>query len=302
MTSPLFNKMVLVTGAAAGLGRALAIEAAHRGARLVLVDLNDATDTAVHIREFGGQAETFQVDVSVHADMEALARKVEETHGAINVLVNNAAAAGGGAGTLETADPVAVKRMFEVNVYGVFNGIHVFARLLRRAVEEGGPAYIFNVGSEHSLGVPPHVQPISAYTASKYAILGLTDTARRDFAPSGIKVSLLAPGWILTERIQEMIESSPERAKLIEPYAQLPQEVARLAWDGLLNDREIVPTNPATREFAIEHARALMLAAQQLPKQALQLGQEDPHGGGGEFSRCPMSQIHSAAADLRNEQ
>jgi NAD(P)-dependent dehydrogenase (short-subunit alcohol dehydrogenase family) len=69
-----------------------------------------------------------------------------------------------------------------VNVTGVFNGIRAFATDLKAQAAAGRPAHILNVGSEHSLGVPPHVMPISTYTVSKYATLAFTDTARRDFA------------------------------------------------------------------------------------------------------------------------
>ncbi len=279
----LSDHLAVVTGAATGLGRALAIEAAARGAVVVIADISDCSETADAIRSAGGTAHGHIVDVSDYEAMATFADRVRKRHGVASILINNAAA-GGGAGPLNVADPSEVKRMFAVNILGVFNGIHAFSPMLLQTAANGGPAFIMNVGSEHSLGVPPHVPPVSAYTASKYAILGLTETAQRDFGGKGIHVSLLAPGWILTDKIRAWMASSSEWRKLIGPYAQEPREVACKAFDGLLARRNIIPTNPSSREFAIEHARDVMEAAQQLPKTSPPLS----HGHG--FSGvCPFS-------------
>lgn len=140
----------------------------------------------------------------------------------------------------------------------MFNGIRAFAADLKAQAEGGNPAHILNVGSEHSLGVPPHVMPISAYTVSKYATLAFTDTARRDFAGTGVNVSLLAPGWILTERVAELTEQSPQAATAIPPLAQDSNAVAQQGLDGLLRNQYIIATNPASRAFAIEYAQAII--------------------------------------------
>src|SRR5262249_44836357 len=152
------------------------------------------------LRSDGVVAEWVDVDVSDFPSMSALAADVLARFGEINVLVNNAVARGG-AGRLDEIDPETVRRVLEVNVGGVFNGIRAFAEGLKASAAAGRPSYILNVGSEHSLGVPPHVPPIGPYTVTKYAALGLTDVARRDFAGTGIGVSLLAPGWVLTDAI-----------------------------------------------------------------------------------------------------
>lgn len=284
----LSNLRVLITGAAAGLGRSLARTAAARGANLILVDIDDASSTHEDVVALGAACEVHKVDVSDYEQMSALALTIEKKHGMLNVLVNNAAASGG-AGTLESANPAAVKRMFEVNVLGVFNGIHAFGRALRRAAAAGEKAYLMNVGSEHSLGVPPYVPAVSAYTASKYAILGLTETAARDFEGSGVQACLLAPGWILTERMQAMIDSSAEWEIAIKPYAQSTEFVSECAWNGMLVGRSIIPTNPATREFALEHGRWLMEVAQQLPRTSTST--IHPQHGSGDSSKCPISHI-----------
>jgi NAD(P)-dependent dehydrogenase (short-subunit alcohol dehydrogenase family) len=245
----------VVTGGAAGLGRALALAAARRGARVLLADLVDASETVKLIEERGGTASWLETDVSDYASVERLAAHAADRFGPVRVLVNNAGT--GVSAGLDTADPAAVARVFDVNIRGVFNGIRAFAETLKAAAAAHGPAFILNVGSEHSLGVPPYVAPISAYTVSKYATLGLTDVARRDFAGTGVSVSLLAPGWVLTERVSEGMAKSADFDAAVRPYGQSPGEVAEAAFDGLLASQYLIVTNPKSVPFALEHADAV---------------------------------------------
>jgi NAD(P)-dependent dehydrogenase (short-subunit alcohol dehydrogenase family) len=247
--------VAVVTGGAAGLGRALALEAARRGARVLLADLVDASGTVKLIEEQGGAASWLETDVSDYASVQRLAEHAAERFGGVRILVNNAGT--GAPAGLDTADPEAAARVFDVNIRGVFNGIRAFAETLKASAAASGSAYIMNVGSEHSLGVPPYVPPISVYTVSKYATLGLTDVARRDFAGTGVSVSLLAPGWVLTERVSEGMANSADFDALVRPYGQLPGEVAAAAFDGLLASQYLIVTNPKSIPFALEHAEAV---------------------------------------------
>lgn len=284
----LANSVVVITGAATGIGRALALEAAKRGAVIVAADISDAGDTVETIRQTGGQAIAVQVDVASFDSMAELARHAIDAYGRVNVIVNNAAV-GEGSAPLDVADPLAVKRIFDIGILGVFNGIRAFADAIKSEAAQGHFAAILNVGSEHSLGVPPHVMPISPYTASKYAVLGLTDVARRDFLPHGVGVSLLAPGWVRTEKIQAAIAASPDLAAMIEPYAQETALVARLAWEGLLAGQETIVTNPVSRAFALERARK-MVADFERPL-ATEVQDLAHHRVGGDPAKCPFPHL-----------
>jgi NAD(P)-dependent dehydrogenase (short-subunit alcohol dehydrogenase family) len=277
------NAVVVVTGGATGIGRALAIQAAARGAIVVIGDVQDAQSTVAAIAAAGGRAEWRHCDMTVYPDAAGLAAYAADRFGGINILCNNAGR--GVPGALQATDPGAARQVIELNVLGLFHGIHAFTPHLQAAASAGRPAFILNTGSEHSLGVPPHVSPMSVYTASKFAALGLTETAARDLAPLGIKVSLLAPGWVRTERVSTMISASAEAAARIEPYAQEPADVAAKAFDGLAAGHLIIATNPASREFAMAHARQLMAEIQRLP--LLTAPSENLHApsGGG---RCPF--------------
>lgn len=278
------NTVVVVTGGATGIGRALAIEAAARGAMVVIGDIQDAQSTVEAIVSAGGRAQWRSCDMTVYSDVAGLAAYAVEQFGGVNVLCNNAG--WGVPGALHATDPAVARQVLDLNVLGLFHGIHAFTPHLQSAASAGRPAFIMNTGSEHSLGVPPHVAQMSVYTASKFAALGLTETASRDLAPLGIKVSLLAPGWVRTERVSALMGASAEAAARIEPYAQDPADVAAKAFDGLAAGHLIIATNPASREFAMAHARQLMAEIQRLP--LLAQHSENEHAPAASAGRCPF--------------
>ncbi|MGP3637463.1 SDR family NAD(P)-dependent oxidoreductase [Streptomyces sp. 24-1644] len=285
MTS-LTDAVVVVTGGATGIGRALAHEAGARGARVMIADVEDAGEAVTSLQASGATAHWLRTDTSDYTQVKKLAEATVERFGTVNVVCNNAGISVIGA--LQDVDPAEAKRLFDVNVLGMFHIIHAFAPLLKDAAARNEQAYLLNTGSEHSLGVPPHVMPMSTYTASKYAALGLTDTARRDLQRFGVSVSLLAPGWVLTERISALVAAETRAATAIEPFAQQPADVAKAAFDGLLKGTAVIATNPHSRAFAMEHARDLMADIQALP---LLGGPDDhPHDGTGDASKCPFGQ------------
>ncbi|MGV0806579.1 SDR family NAD(P)-dependent oxidoreductase [Mycolicibacterium setense] len=257
------DAVAVVTGGATGVGLALAREAVRRGARVMLIDVHDAGDAVAALRAEGGSVESTIADVANIDDVYRAEAETIAHFGGVNVVCNNAGTAA--FGRLQDVAPEEASRVLRINVEGAFHVIHVFAQALQESAAAGRPAYLLNTGSEHSLGVPPHVAPISIYTVSKYAALGLTMTAYRDLAPSGIGVSLLAPGWTLTDNVRGWVDGDPEAAAAILPYAQQPAEVAERAFDGLLAGTRVIATNPHTRAFALEHARNLMIDVQELP-------------------------------------
>ncbi|MDX2604424.1 SDR family NAD(P)-dependent oxidoreductase [Streptomyces caniscabiei] len=284
--STLTDAVVVVTGGATGVGLALAREAAARGARLMIADVEDASAAVESLRADGATAEWLRTDTTDYAQVKKLTEATVERFGTVNVVCNNAGI--GVAGALQDVDPAEAKRTFDVNVLGMFHVVHAFAPLLKDAAARGGPAYILNTGSEHSLGVPPHVLPMSTYTTSKYAALGLTDTTRRDLKDFGVGVCLLTPGWVRTERIAALVAADPLAAAAIEPFAQEPAEVAAAAFDGLLKGTAVIATNPHTRAFAMEHARDLMADIQALP--LLDGPHDHAHDGTGDPAKCPFTQ------------
>lgn len=255
--SGLSGAVVVITGGG-GLGRALAREAASRGARIVIGDIVDTSELIAELREAGASAESFEVDVSKYKQVQELAAFATSKFGEVNVLVNCVVSGAAGSGSLWETDPEGVQRAFEVNVLGYYNASHAFSKALIESAAAGRPAHIMNVGSEHSMGVPPHVPPMSAYTLTKYSMLALTDVSRRDFAGTGVNISMFAPGWILTETVQQIVDSSEEWAEHIMPYAQTADFTATAAFDGLLNNEYIIFPNTRITGYAIEHAENML--------------------------------------------
>lgn len=272
------DAVVVVTGAASGIGRALAERAVQRGARVAVADIEiaKATDAAAAINAAcageAGRAIPFQVDVSNSESFRVLADNVARELGSVNVLFNNAGvfAMGG----LDRTSANNFRWVFEVNVFGTFNGITAFLPALQASAAAGRLAHIVNTGSENSLGLPAGGQ-FTAYTATKHAILGMSDGLRRDLNSSGIGVSVLCPGavntalWDSTRNRPESLGGSKRGpAALAQGFArgQDPAYVARIAFEGMEAGEFIIVTNPAIRKLAekrnAEVAQALDIADQ----------------------------------------
>jgi NAD(P)-dependent dehydrogenase (short-subunit alcohol dehydrogenase family) len=220
------GKAGLVTGAAAGIGRACAVRFAAEGAAVVVSDLPEAVEaaeeTVEQITAAGGRAEFFPCDVSSAAGCEGLVAHVVRRHGRLDFAHNNA---GIGVHRLlhETSDED-FDRVIAVNLRGTFLGMkHQIAQMLT----QDGPVRgaIVNTSSDAGLRA---VAMLGAYGASKHGILGLTQNAAVEYANDGIRVNAVCPGAIMTRLMADL---SPERQReILAPQAMTragdPAEVA----------------------------------------------------------------------------
>jgi NAD(P)-dependent dehydrogenase (short-subunit alcohol dehydrogenase family) len=187
------NKVVLITGAGSGMGRAYALEFAKLGARLALNDF-DAKGLAETVEQLSKVSTTelhsAVFDVSDRAAMEGFAADVKATLGNAHVIVNNAGVIG--AGKPVWATPLAkIEQVMGVNFYGVVHGTQVF---LPQLIENGEGAVV-NVSSIFGLIGPPNQ---SDYSASKFAVRGFTEALMVELLDSPISVHLVHPGGIAT--------------------------------------------------------------------------------------------------------
>ncbi|KAF2849660.1 short-chain dehydrogenase/reductase-like protein [Plenodomus tracheiphilus IPT5] len=253
MPGRLQHKVAVITGSSSGIGRATAIAFATEGAHIVCSDLTESfrpeyrTDastlnTVQEIEKLGGKAIFVECNTARSWDIEKLIAKTVETYGRLDIMVNNAGMSIEG-GTTHGPRPIwefeemAFERTFEVNVRGVFLGLKfATAQMIKQEPHANGDrGWIINLASVYGLGGGPG---LSAYAASKHAVMGLTKVAAWDCAPHRIHVNAICPGYTQTSFIHGLLgEGSPEVAAqkaAVEAQHPLrglgtPQDIARAA-------------------------------------------------------------------------
>jgi len=185
------DKCVVVTGAGHGIGRASVLRFASEGASVAVVDIR--ADEGQHVADeceaAGARAIAYQCDVSDAEQVESLVQRVVQDLGGIDVLHSNAGRLR--AGTVEETDLEEWNRTLAVNVTSMFLMVRSVVPVLR---SRGGGAIVTTGSISGMFGEPA----LSAYTASKAAVVNLTRSLAIDFAKSGIRVNCVCPGWVDT--------------------------------------------------------------------------------------------------------
>ena len=200
--------VVLVTGAASGIGRAAAEAYASEGARVVVSDrqAEGGRETADLIRGAGGEANFFEADVGDEASVSALIEHVVATWGRLDSAFNNAGI-GDPPGSFHELDLEAWNRMLTINLTSVFLCMKAEIRqMLAQNEVNGRRGAIANTSSGAGI-VPAPGQP--HYTAAKHGVLGLTRCAAAEYYTRGIRTNAICPGVTLTPMLQSAIESTP---------------------------------------------------------------------------------------------
>lgn len=217
------NKVAIVTGGAAGIGKATAIEFAQNGAKVVVADLADAGATISAIQAIGGEAIYVKTDVSKDAEVKALVDTAVATYGSVDFGFNNAGIELGGI-PLEEVTVEEFDKVVGINLRGAFLCIKYEAIQM---LKQGKGAIVNTASAAGLVGVPS----LSAYTASKHGIVGLTKTAAQDFGKRGVRINTVCPGAIRTPMLDATMKNSPAAKAEIEASQILgrigePEEIA----------------------------------------------------------------------------
>jgi len=231
------DKVIMVTGAASGIGKALSEDLAGRGAKLILADINlsGAKSLEATLIKKGLSAKALLVDVSKEKDVKKAVKYAVSKYGRLDFMFNNSGI--GFAGEFEDMNSTIWKKMIDVNLYGVIHG----TTLAYHQMIKQGSGHIVNVASATGLIPSPM---LTAYATTKHAIVGLSTSLREEAKEYGIHVSVACPGFVDTGILDPTKAENIDEKKLAREKKKLkmmsPEKCAREIILGVEKNREII--------------------------------------------------------------
>jgi len=268
------GKVAVVTGGGSGIGEGIARACADAGMRLVIADIEaDAAErVAGSLREAGSEAIAVGTDVTDRAALDALADAAYDAFGEVNLLCNNAGVLT--VGEIAATTPEDWQWLFSVNVFGVVHGIQAFVPRMREQIAaSGGEAHIVNTGSVASIST---TRSVGVYNATKHAVLGLSETLRKELEGDGIGVSILCPGGV-DSRLFDAARNLPEElrgrvtpivAERPDAERMQPRDVGELVVEAVRADCFWIITHPEVRQFIERRSQRLLDAIDEAAERA----------------------------------
>jgi NAD(P)-dependent dehydrogenase (short-subunit alcohol dehydrogenase family) len=252
----LTGKSVFITGGGGGIGDGMAQAFAEQGAKIILADINaDYAEAVAAKLPAGTDVMVTALDVTSLESWAAARRLAEARHGLIDVLCNNAGISFGFKPLTEVT-PEEFSRIMAINVTGVYNGVLSFAP----AMGARGSGHIVNTSSLN--GLMPHGS-FAAYSASKFAVLGLSDALRQELAPQGVGVSTLFPG-LTRSRMAECDLSGPaigtEQAAAIRANMMEPVWLGRAVVRAVETNAPYIITHPEYKDHVAARFAQILAA------------------------------------------
>ncbi len=252
------DKVVVITGAGSGIGRAIALEFAREGAKLHLSDIRGERVEAVaaEAKALGAEARTYVTDVSKPDSVQKLSDDVFAAAGRVDVLVNNA-----GIGTSCPIQDIPLadwEKILSINLWGVIYGVHFF---LPRMIAQGG-GHILNTASGFGLFAVSGVAP---YATTKFAVVGMSEVMHVELAKHNVWVSALCPGVINTNIVKDghsQLKGDPKREMqqkregMFQDHGASPEVVARAALKGV-RKRQAVIVAPRLHVYPVWFSKRL---------------------------------------------
>lgn len=239
---PFDGANALIFGGAKGIGRAIALEWAARGASVAIADIDEvaAQDTARAIINGGGRALGLPVDVASDTSIAHAAETAEVALGEIDIVLNNV-------GVILNGNPEDIpfaewQRVMDLNFFAALRGVQYFLpKMLAR-----GQGHVVTTAS--FAGLYPYASSRTPYAASKAAVIAMSESLALYLEPRGIRVSCLIPGPVMTgigDSMKSWSQDCPLRGPGAELELRLPEEVAVTFSDGMRDGTILIPSDPA---------------------------------------------------------
>jgi NAD(P)-dependent dehydrogenase (short-subunit alcohol dehydrogenase family) len=257
------GRVAVVTGAGSGIGRGTALALAESGMHVVVADIDEASAKAV-AGELGGRSIAVRTDVADRDSVAALADAAYDEFGAVHVLHNNAGVAL--MMRLDSMKDVDWDWILSINLKGVINGLQAF---LPRFKAQDGEKHVVNTASMAGMFAPPM---LGAYNATKFAVVAISETLREEVAPDNIGVSVLCPGVVGTNIMQNTLRDRPAGGADMQlpnidrsgagtfSNVKTPEEVGRLVRDAIVDNESYIFTHPELAAVARARFDRIMAA------------------------------------------